>query len=540
MTYAQKRDTFMPATSRTGSKGMNHIFLYGPPGSGKSSVGRVLAANLDMEFIDLDAEIVAFTGQSIPQIMAEWGESGFRDIEAAALRRVTKAPPRVIALGGGALLRPQNRSHAEAKGVVIALSAEVETLQQRIAQDAVNERPLLADDIPGKLARLLERRSDHYRSYDLRVATDGLPPEEIAWHIQVMVGRFRVRGMGQPYDVIVQPGGFDGLGELLRQRGLTGSAVIVSDENVAPLYAERISKLLRRAGIQSALVTIPAGEGYKNVDTVMKLWRNFLELGLDRKSTVLALGGGVVGDLAGFAASTFMRGMNWVALPSTLLAMVDAAIGGKTGFDLPEGKNLVGAFYPPRLVLANPYLLSTLEEAELRSGLAEVVKHGVIADPALFTLCSGGLEAVKDDVTQIVQRAMAVKVQIIEADPYEKGIRAALNFGHTVGHAIEKVSGYSIRHGEAVAMGMVAEAKLAERLWICSKGLANRIAATLASLGLPTEIPAELPREALIAAMRHDKKRAGGVVRFALPEEIGQTQVGVELEDLNLVFAEQK
>lgn len=539
MTAAKKRDTFMSATSRSDGKGMNHIFIYGPPGAGKSTVGRVLAASLDMEFVDLDAEIVAFTGQTIPQIMAEWGESGFRDLEGTALRRVTKGPPRVVALGGGALLRAQNRSHAEAKGVVVSLTAEIETLRERIEQDTT-ERPLLADDLPGKLTRLMERRSDHYRSYDLRVATDGLSPEDIAWHIQVMVGRFRARGMGQPYDVIVQPGGFDGLGDLLRQRGLSGPMVIVSDENVAPLYAERISKLLRRAGIGSALVTIPSGEQHKTLETVAELWRKFLGLGLDRKSTVLALGGGVVGDLAGFAAATFMRGMNWVALPSTLLAMADASMGGKTGFDLPEGKNLVGAFYPPRLVFANPYMLSTLEDAELRSGLAEVVKHGVIADPALFTLCSGGLEAVKDDMAQVVQRAMAVKAQIIEADPYEKGIRAALNFGHTVGHAIEKVSNYTIRHGEAVAMGMVAEAKLAEKLWICSKGLSDRIAATLKSLGLPTQIPPELPREALMAAMRHDKKRELGVVYFALPEEIGQMQVGVKLENLEMVFEEEK
>lgn len=539
MTPGGKRDKFMRTTSRSVGKGMNHIFLYGPPGSGKSSVGRVLAASLDMEFIDLDAEIVAFTGQSIPQIMAEWGESGFRDIEGTTLRRVTKGPPRVIALGGGALLRAQNRSHAESKGVVVSLTAEIETLQKRIAGDET-ERPLLADDLPGKLTRLMERRSDHYRSYDLRIATDGLDPEDIAWHIQVMVGRFRVRGMGQPYDVIVQPGGFDGLGDFLKRRGLTGPMVIVSDENVAPLYVDRIINLLRRAGIHSTLVTIPAGEQHKTIETVMELWRKFLGLGMDRKSTILALGGGVVGDLAGFAAATFMRGMNWVALPSTLLAMVDASMGGKTGFDLPEGKNLVGAFHPPRLVLANPFMLSTLEDAELRSGLAEVVKHGVIADPALFTLCSGGLEAVKDDMVQVVQRAMAVKVQIIEADPYEKGIRAALNFGHTVGHAIEKVSNYTIRHGEAVAMGMVAEAKLAEKLWICSKGLSNRIAATLSSLGLPTEIPPELPRDSLMAAMRHDKKRESGVVYFALPEEIGQMQVEVKLENLQMVFAEGK
>jgi 3-dehydroquinate synthase len=539
MTPGEKRDKFMRTTSRSVGKGMNHIFLYGPPGSGKSSVGRLLAASLDMEFIDLDAEIVAFTGQTIPQIMAEWGESGFRDMEGTTLRRVTKGPPRVIALGGGALLRAQNRSHAESKGVVVSLTAEIETLKERIEQDA-SERPLLAGDLSGKLARLMERRSDHYRSYELRVATDGIPPEDIVWHIQVMVGRFRVRGMGRPYDVMVQSGGFDSLGELLRYRNLTGPMAIVSDENVAPLYADRIINLLRRSGIQSTLVTIPAGEECKTIETVTELWRKFLELGLDRKSTVLALGGGVVGDLAGFAASTFMRGMNWVALPSTLLAMVDASMGGKTGFDLPEGKNLVGAFYPPRLVFANPYMLSTLDDAELRSGLAEVVKHGVIADPALFTLCSGGFDSVKAELIEIVKRAMAVKVQVIEADPFEQGIRAALNFGHTVGHAVEKVSNYSIRHGEAVAIGMVVEARLAEKLWICSNGLANRIAATLASLGLPVEIPAELPRAELIAAMRHDKKRESGVVHFALPEEIGQMQVGIKLENLETVFPEEQ
>jgi len=525
----------MRRISRADGKGMNHIFLYGPPGSGKSSVGRALAASLEMEFVDLDAEIVAFTGTTIPQIMAEWGETGFRDIESTALRRAIKGPARVIALGGGTLLRGQNRTRAEAKGQVISLTADVETLVERLEQDQ-NERPLLAGELREKLIDLLERRSEHYRSFDLRVATDGLSLEDIAWYIQLLIGRFRVRGMDRPYDVIVQSGGFDQLGELLRQRNLKEPVVIVSDENVAPLYAERIMSVLLRSGFQSTLITIPAGEGSKTLETVTRLWHEFLSLGLDRKSTLLALGGGVVGDLAGFAAATFMRGMPWVALPSTLLSMVDASLGGKTGFDLPEGKNLIGSFYSPKLVVANPYLLSTLDDAELRSGLAEVVKHGVIADPALFTLCSGGFEAVKADLLPIVQRAMAVKVQVIEADPYEQGIRAALNYGHTVGHAIEKVSNYKIRHGEAVAIGMVVEAKLSENLWICGKGLSNRIAATLMTLGLPVEVPPELPRKELIAAMRNDKKRETGVVHFALPEDIGAMQIGVKLENLEMVF----
>jgi shikimate kinase / 3-dehydroquinate synthase len=518
---------------------MNHIFLYGPPGSGKSSVGRVLAANLDMEFIDLDAEVVAFTGTTIPQILVDWGESGFRDIESTALRRAIKGPSRVIALGHGTLMRGQNRTRTEAKGVVVTLTADIETLKERLLNDAVTPRPVLAGgEQHERLAALLERRSAHYRSFDVRVDTDGLSPEEIAWYIQVQIGRFRVRGMGLPYDVLVQSGGFDTLGELFREYGLNGPVAIVSDENVAPLYADRIINLLRRSGYQSALITIPAGESSKTLETVMTLWRGFLALGLDRKSTVLALGGGVVGDLSGFAAATYMRGVPWVGLPSTLLAMADSALGGKTGFDLPEGKNLIGSFYSPQLVLANPYLLSTLDDAELRSGLAEVVKHGVIADPALFSLCSSGFEVVRAELVEVVQRAMAVKVQIIEADPYERGIRAALNFGHTVGHAIEMVSNYTIRHGEAVAIGMVVEARLSENLWICSKGLADRIATTLLGLGLPIDVPAGLPRKELIAAMRNDKKREIGVVHFALPEDIGMMQIGVKLENLDLVFPE--
>jgi 3-dehydroquinate synthase len=266
------------------------------------------------------------------------------------------------------------------------------------------------------------------------------------------------------------------------------------------------------------------------------MWRGFLQGGLDRRSTVVALGGGVAGDMAGFAASSFMRGVNWVGIPTSLLAMVDASLGGKTGIDLPEGKNLVGAFHPPRLVLADPGLLASLPDAELRSGLAEVVKHGIISDPGLFELCSAGYEAVKSDLDGIVRRAMAVKIAIIEADPYERGIRAALNLGHTVGHAVELVSEFKLRHGEAIAIGTVVEARLAERLGRAQSGLSEEIAVTFAELGLPTKIPAELPRQAIIQAMKVDKKKSSGVVKFALPVEIGRVEVGVAVEDLNLIF----
>ena len=269
-------------------------------------------------------------------------------------------------------------------------------------------------------------------------------------------------------------------------------------------------KSVRKAGYEAHLLTIPAGEQNKTLETVVSLWRGFLEAGLDRKSTVVALGGGVTGDLAGFAASAFMRGIAWVGVPTSLLAMADSSLGGKTGFDLPEGKNLVGAFHSPRLVLADPDVLQTLPEVEFRSGMAEVVKHGIISDPALFALCAAGYEAVKNDLTNLVRRAMAVKIRIIEADPFERGLRAALNFGHTVGHALELVSGFRLRHGEAVAIGMVAEARLAERLALAGGGLSERIAETLRGLNLPVEIPPDLPRDDILKAMRVDKKEGRG------------------------------
>jgi 3-dehydroquinate synthase len=314
--------------------------------------------------------------------------------------------------------------------------------------------------------------------------------------------------------------------------------VVVADSIVSPLYGKCVVDSLRSMGFKAQLLTIPAGEQYKTLDTVSFLWRGFLEAGLDRKSTVVALGGGVTGDLSGFAASAFMRGISWVGLPTSLLAMVDSSLGAKTGCDLPEGKNLIGTFHPPRLVLSDPNALSTLPEDELRSGLGEVVKHSVIADPALFELCARGYETVKARLPEIVRRAMAVKIKVIEADPFEHGLRTALNLGHTVGHALETVSGYRLRHGEAVAIGMVVEARLAERLAIAAPGLSEAIAVTLVGLGLPVRIPPGLPQADILRAMRFDKKIDSGIIHFVLPVEIGEVRVGVEVENLDLIFAE--
>jgi 3-dehydroquinate synthase len=510
---------------------MSHIFLYGPVGAGKSTVGKILARNLNLPFVDSDQVIEASTGMSISQIIGQQGEMRARDMETAALKQIVSNNESVIALGGGALLREENRALVETNGSVIFLAGELDTLLGRLEVDS-NKRPLLAGDLREKLTSLLAKRREHYDSFPLRFDANQTP-EQLASQIQAALGRFHLSAMGE-YDVIVQNGGIDHLGELLKSRGLQ-NPILVTDRNIAQFHAERVTASLKNAGFDSKTITIPAGEAYKNLDTISKLWKSFLENGLDRKSTVIALGGGVIGDMAGFAASTYMRGIQWVCVPTTLLSMVDASLGGKTGFDLPEGKNLIGSFYPPKLVLADPHVLRTLPDEEFTSGLAEVVKHGVIADPELFEMCVHGLDCVKDDLEQMVKRAMAVKINIIEEDPYEKGFRAALNLGHTIGHAVELVSNFQLRHGEAVAIGMVAEAKLAERLTVASKGLSDKIADVLSVLGLPLHIPQNLPREEIIQTMRVDKKKNGKGIRFALPAEIGRVEL-VDVTNLENVL----
>ncbi len=511
---------------------MPHIFLYGPPGTGKSTIGKTLARNLKLPFFDLDNVIEKKAGMYISKIIEEQGEPTFRDLEAKALKEVIVEKEGVIALGGGALLRNENRVLAENNGKVVLLMAALETLFKRLDPDSSN-RPLLAGDMHGKLALLLANRKEHYSSFPLCMQVDGKTAKQNALQAQVMLGHFHLRAMGE-YDVLVQMAGIERLGEMLKARGLS-NPILVTDENVAKFHAEKVIALLCKFGFDPKTITIPGGESFKNLESVNKFWHGFLEAGLDRKSTVIALGGGVIGDLAGFAASTFMRGINWVSIPTSLLSMVDASLGGKTGFDLPEGKNLIGSFYPPKLVLSDPNLLLTLPEAEFRSGMAEVVKHGIISDPELFSICSRGLDWVKDNLEEIVKRAMAVKIKVIEDDPYEKGFRAALNLGHTVGHAVELVSKFQLRHGEAVAIGMVSEAKYAERIGVAPSGLSETIASSLSALGLPVEIPGELPREEIIRAMRMDKKKNAKAIRFALPVTMGKVKL-VDVNDLESVL----
>ncbi|MEW6283434.1 MAG: 3-dehydroquinate synthase [Candidatus Eremiobacterota bacterium] len=322
-----------------------------------------------------------------------------------------------------------------------------------------------------------------------------------------------------PHPYLVEPGLLTRLRELV-----PGRAVLVTDSNVQRAQPVR--------GFE--VIVLPAGEEHKTLDTVRTVYARLVELEADRQTALVAVGGGVVGDLAGFAAATFLRGLPFYQVPTSLLAMVDASIGGKTGVDLPEGKNLVGAFHLPQAVYVDPEALSTLPEAELSAGMAEVLKHGLIADPGLFQLCLGPVE----DWPDLIRRAARVKLDIVRRDPLEHGERAYLNLGHTLGHALETAAGYrGLSHGEAVGLGLLAAVSLASRMGRLES--VPDVAAALRLWGLPTRIP-RLPWEAVRQALKRDKKRRDGRLRFVLPVRAGKVELcsEVPLDMVKEVFQE--
>lgn len=332
------------------------------------------------------------------------------------------------------------------------------------------------------------------------------------------------------YAVSVAPGLIDRAAELVRIVAPAHKYAIITDSNVAPLHAERLVGQFMDDPRNVELFTIPAGEANKTRRTWAELSDRLLAAQFGRDSTVIALGGGVVCDIAGFVAATFMRGVPVVHIPTTLLAMIDASIGGKTGVDTPHGKNLVGAYHQPRAVIVDPELLDTLPAEELRSGFAEVIKHGAICDAGYFDfvadsgrMVASGEPAARDTATllRVIETSIRIKVGVVGSDEREAGARKSLNFGHTIGHAIEMLSNYSMRHGEAVAAGMVLEAEAAELEGITEAGTADRLRAALTSVGLPVTRPAGPAAGAVLDAMRSDKKGRSGAIEYAVPSRIG-------------------
>ncbi|MBI4317305.1 MAG: 3-dehydroquinate synthase [Chloroflexi bacterium] len=323
------------------------------------------------------------------------------------------------------------------------------------------------------------------------------------------------------YRILLGQGLLASAGSIIRDNGCGEPIAIVTNPLVDRLHGDTLRRGLDLAGYVHHTITVPDGEDHKSLASLAQLYDRFLDLGLDRGSTVIALGGGVIGDLAGFAAATYMRGVPLVQVPTTLLAQVDASIGGKVAVDLPRGKNLVGAFYPARLVLTDTAVLRTLPPSEVRAGLAEIVKAAAIRSESLFELLEGeGIEA----LDRAVREAVAIKVAVVTEDPFERGVRAILNFGHTIGHGLETAAGYQLRHGDAVSVGMVAAARIAAQIGTCDGSVPQRIEHLLALLQLPTQL-AGPSSDDVWQAMASDKKKRHGKLRYVLPVRIGEVVI---------------
>ncbi len=526
------------------------IAITGFMATGKSTVGRLLAGRLGLELVDTDEMVEARAGCPIPQIFAERGEEEFRDLETAAVREAVATPGRVISTGGGVLLREQNVQVLRAAGPIVCLSAHPDAVLARTAGDET--RPLLqVEDPAGRIRELLAAREEAYAQADYHVDTTDDGPEEVAdrvlrllredararWHVGART-TIPLRLDDAGYDIAVGRGLLDDLGSAVTPERDGHTAALVTTDRVGPLYAERARASLGAAGWSVSVMTVPDGEASKSLRVLGDLWERMASAGLDRGSFVFALGGGMVGDLAGFAAASYLRGIRLVHLPTSLLAQVDSSIGGKTGVDLSAGQDLVGAFHQPVAVVADVATLSTLPDEEMRSGLGEVIKHACCFDADMFGLLERRRDAVlgRDGATldYLVARNCQIKAGVVEQDPREQGLRAVLNYGHTVGHALERAApDWELRHGEVVAAGIVAESRLAARLGIADEETARRQERLVRDYGLPTAV-AGVDEARAMQALERDKKIVGGRLRLPVVPHIGTFRM-VEDVDLELV-----
>ena len=519
------------------------IFLVGMMGAGKTTVGRALARRLGRQFIDTDHEIVSRTGVPITTIFEIEGEPGFRRRESAMISELAGCPHAVIATGGGVVLSAENRRLMREHGIVVYLHATLDRLYERTRRDS--SRPLLAaGDRRSTLAKLLEARDPLYREAAHLILESGASSAaaladrimealrkraEIPREGEPMTTQPLTVGLGDRSYPIHIGHGLLGQPSLFEPHIRSHRAALVTSETVAPLYADAVERTLAAAGASVIRITIPDGEGEKNWQTLDQVHAELLRARADRRTVLVALGGGVVGDLAGFAAATYQRGIPFIQVPTTLLAQVDSSVGGKTAINHALGKNMIGAFHQPLAVVADTDTLSTLPDRELSAGLAEVVKYGAIRELAFFTWLESNIERLRGRdaaaLAQAIRRCCEIKSEIVAIDERETGLRALLNLGHTFGHAIETLAGYGTwLHGEAVSVGMVMAARLSVKLGTLPEEGATRIEQLLGRAGLPVKPPA-LPVENWLEVMGRDKKNDAGRITLILLNGLGSAYV---------------
>jgi len=556
---------------------ITNLIITGFSGTGKSLVAIEVALRLNWDFLDTDDEIVKQAGKPIAEIFRQDGEGKFRELERETIRKACQQRQTVIAIGGGAIVDPQNYKLLAKTGLIVCLEAKPETIYERLFREAASNpdrevRPLLAVDNPlERIKQLKASRQPYYANVDWTIHTDNLNISEVAEevirasrllrrthpHLNPLPSRERKLGSQlkanddvacvvetatQSYPIFVGYGLLDKLGEKMKQAALSGTAAIISDENVFSLYGSKVEGTLKDTGFVVNSFVVPPGEETKSMDCAIKIYDFLVKHRAERDDIIIALGGGVVGDLAGFVAATFLRGMPWVQMPTSLVAMVDASIGGKVGVNHPEGKNLIGAFYQPNLVLADCQTLTTLPKRELTSGWAEVIKHGMILDEEFVQSLESNVNKLTklepELLTRAIARSAAIKAQVVSQDEKEReGKRTILNYGHTIAHGLEAATQYKrFLHGEAVAIGMVGAAKLSQRLGLLPTDAAERQQALLQKFGLPTSLRTEaasqrrgrkrsnfkLSLAGVTRAMELDKKVRGKAIRWVLLQGIGK------------------
>lgn len=531
------------------------VVLVGPMGVGKSTVGRLLAGRLGLAYRDTDDDIVAEQGRAISEIFVDEGEDAFRALEKEAVRRAVAEHGGVLALGGGAVLDADTRALL-AELPVVYLSMDVEEAVRRTGLNVA--RPLLAVNPRKQWRELMEARRHLYEEVATAVvATDGRTPEEVTGAVLDAVGlkdaaapktvspgagapdpgqenamtqqvtRIRIGGTDgtDPYDVLV---GRQLLGELAGLIGEQAQRVAVIHPEALAETGDALRADLAGQGYEAVAIQVPNAEEAKTAEVAAYCWKALGQSGFTRSDVIVGVGGGATTDLAGFVAATWLRGVRWVAVPTTVLAMVDAAVGGKTGINTAEGKNLVGAFHPPAGVLCDLAALDSLPVNDYVSGLAEVIKAGFIADPVILDLIESDPQAARTPAgphtAELIERSIRVKAEVVSADLKESGLREILNYGHTLGHAIEKNERYKWRHGAAVAVGMHFAAELGRLAGRLDDATADRHRTVLESVGLPLHYRHDQwPK--LLETMKVDKKSRGNLLRFIVLDGLARPTV---------------
>jgi shikimate kinase / 3-dehydroquinate synthase len=530
------------------------VVLVGMMGAGKTAVGKRIAQRLRLPFVDADAEIEAGARMTIPEIFERFGEAYFRDGERKVIARLLENGQKVIATGGGAFMSASTRDRIAQKGVSIWLKPEFDVLMRRVRKRS--NRPLLQTPNPeATLRRLLDERSPTYALADITVpsfdgphdsAVDTILESLSDWLKGTKAAAAPVETVDvalgdRAYKILIGDGLLAGAGEEIAKFAPGARAAIVTDENVAKLHLQTLTDSLERAGLKPSTIVLPPGESTKSYAQFERVSDGLIAAHIERRDLVIAFGGGVIGDLAGFCAATLRRGVRYVQIPTSLLAQVDSSVGGKTAINSPLGKNLIGAFYQPSLVLADQTALNTLSEREFRAGYAEVVKYGLIDDRPFFEwLESKWREVFAGGPAR--RRAIAIccaaKARVVASDETEQGARALLNLGHTFGHAFEALTHYDsakLVHGEGVAVGMACAFRFSRDLGLASGQDATRVEQHLRAVGLPTEIRQipglEPDPEAILAAMRQDKKVERGRLTFILARGIGESFIAKDVPE---------